>query len=171
MRSDSTSTLSSHSTPPLKSPVLPVLIAGAGLGGLALANSLSRSNIPFLVLERDSDLHGRAQGYRIAIDGGKGTGGADGLRAVLSAERFAFFERTCGAEEGVSGRVDAKSGKLEAKGVWGMISTGGLALIWALLSRVLGKRWDGGMGLWRFISGCAYLFSPIDRSHLIEITR
>jgi hypothetical protein len=117
--SNSASTLAPPSITPVRPSILPVLIAGAGLGGLALANSLSRSQIPYLVLERDSDLHGRAQGYRIALDGGgRGNkGGADGLRAVLGGEKFELFEKTCGEECGASGRVDAKSGKLEAKGV------------------------------------------------------
>ena len=156
MRSSSVSTL--VSAPSATSSPLPVLIAGAGLGGLTLANSLSRSNIPFVVLERDSDLLGRAQGYRISIDGGKGTGGADGLRAVLSPEKFAFFERSCGNEDGAAGRVDAKTGKLESKGVYGLLSAGGLAVVWALVSRIVGKKWDGGAGLWRLISGCECAF-------------
>lgn len=146
----STTTISASTSPP----ILPVLIAGAGLGGLALANSLSRARIPYLVLERDSDLHGRAQGYRIALDGGgRGNkGGADGLRAVLTGKKFEVFEKTCGEECGASGRVDGKSGRLEAKGIWGMIGTGGFGLVWALLRRVVGRKWDGGRGIWRLFS-------------------
>jgi hypothetical protein len=154
--SNSALTLVPPSITPARSPnpILPVLIAGAGLGGLALANSLSRARIPYLVLERDSDLHGRAQGYRIALDGGgRGNkGGADGLRAVLTGENFEVFEKTCGEECGASGRVDAKSGRLEAKGIWGMIGTGGFGLVWALLRRVVGRKWDGGRGIWRLFS-------------------
>jgi hypothetical protein len=152
--SNSASTLAPPSITPVRPSILPVLIAGAGLGGLALANSLSRSQIPYLVLERDSDLHGRAQGYRIALDGGgRGNkGGADGLRAVLGGEKFELFEKTCGEECGASGRVDAKSGRLEAKGIWGMIGTGGFGLVWALLRRVVGRKWDGGRGIWRLFS-------------------
>lgn len=160
MRSASTSTLAppslstttiSASTSP---PILPVLIAGAGLGGLALANSLSRARISYLVLERDSDWHGRAQGYRIALDGGgrDNKGGADGLRAVLGGEKFEVFEKTCGEECGASGRVDGKSGRLEAKGVWGLVGTGGFGLVWALLRRVVVRKWDEGRGIWRLFS-------------------
>ena len=107
------------------------------------------------MLERDSDLHGRAQGYRIALDGGgRGNKGcADGLRAVLSEEEFKVFEKTCGEECGASGRVDGKSGRLEAKGVWGMVGTGGVGLVWALLRRVVVRKWDGRMGLRRLFSG------------------
>lgn len=154
--SDSALTLVPPSITPARSPnpILPVLIAGAGLGGLALANSLSRARIPYLVLERDSDLHGRAQGYRIALDGGgRGNkGGADGLRAVLTGEKFEFFEKTCGEECGASGRVDGKSGRLERKGIWGLIGTGGVGLVWALLRRVMVRTWARGRGLWRLVS-------------------
>lgn len=44
-----------------------VLILGAGLGGLTLAQSLRKKGITFRVFERDSDPHARPQGWAIAL--------------------------------------------------------------------------------------------------------
>lgn len=48
-------------------PDLPVLIAGAGPGGLALAQGLRKRNIPFRVFERDADDAARGQGWAVAL--------------------------------------------------------------------------------------------------------
>lgn len=45
-----------------------VLIAGAGVGGLCLANGLRAAGVRVSVFERDHDLAVRNQGYRIHID-------------------------------------------------------------------------------------------------------
>ncbi|ORX39067.1 hypothetical protein BD324DRAFT_649160 [Kockovaella imperatae] len=50
-------------------PRKPVLIIGAGLGGLVLAHGLRRRNIPFELYERDVADSSRAQGYRITLQG------------------------------------------------------------------------------------------------------
>lgn len=65
----------------------PVLISGAGLGGLLLARSLRNSNIPFLLFERDSSVAARGQGYRIRVS----SEGLTALEQVLTAEQYAKF--------------------------------------------------------------------------------
>ncbi|KAH7319571.1 hypothetical protein B0I35DRAFT_214993 [Stachybotrys elegans] len=44
-----------------------VLIVGAGLGGLALAQGLKKHGVDFTLYERDANAEARAQGYRIKI--------------------------------------------------------------------------------------------------------
>lgn len=44
-----------------------VLIMGAGLGGLALAQSLRKQGISFEIFERDADKDARSQGWAIAL--------------------------------------------------------------------------------------------------------
>ena len=44
-----------------------VLIIGAGLGGLALAEGLMNAGFDVTVFERDESLTSRPQGYRISI--------------------------------------------------------------------------------------------------------
>lgn len=44
-----------------------VLIIGAGLGGLALAQILQVKNIPFRIFERDEEFDTRAQGWAVAL--------------------------------------------------------------------------------------------------------
>ncbi|WP_322012959.1 FAD-dependent oxidoreductase [Paraburkholderia sp. J12] len=67
-----------------------VSIAGAGPGGLCLAQGLRRAGIDFDVYERDPALSSRHQGYRIRID-------ADGQRALaqcLPADLYALFRQS-----------------------------------------------------------------------------
>lgn len=44
-----------------------VLIIGAGLGGLSLAQSLRKQEISFEIFERDADEDARFQGWAIAL--------------------------------------------------------------------------------------------------------
>ncbi|KAI0480929.1 FAD/NAD(P)-binding domain-containing protein [Xylariaceae sp. FL0804] len=44
-----------------------VLIVGAGLGGLALAQCLRKQEIPFEIFEREPDISSRSQGYAIGM--------------------------------------------------------------------------------------------------------
>lgn len=44
-----------------------VLILGAGLGGLALAQALRKLGITFEIFERDESPHARFQGWAIAL--------------------------------------------------------------------------------------------------------
>lgn len=44
-----------------------VLIVGAGLGGLTLAQTLRKQGISYEIFERDEDENGRFQGWAIAL--------------------------------------------------------------------------------------------------------
>ena len=44
-----------------------VLILGAGLGGLTLAQSLRKQGVSFEIFEKDQGLHSRFQGWAIAL--------------------------------------------------------------------------------------------------------
>lgn len=67
----------------------PILIIGAGLGGLALAQGLRKAGLPFKIFERDQTP--RSQGYRIRLHGE----GIVGLHSVLTPEIWTLFEQTC----------------------------------------------------------------------------
>ena len=69
----------------------PVLITGAGLGGLTLAHGLKNLEIPFHIFEADPSSDFRAQGYRLKIN----ADGAAALQSVLSPEMWQYFEETC----------------------------------------------------------------------------
>lgn len=45
-------------------------MAGAGIGGLCLAQGLVRAGLEVTVYERDEALHSHGQGYRLHIDAG-----------------------------------------------------------------------------------------------------
>jgi 2-polyprenyl-6-methoxyphenol hydroxylase-like FAD-dependent oxidoreductase len=64
----------------------PVLISGAGLGGLLLAQSLRSHRIPFKLYERDTDGSSRSQGYRLSIS-------VDGLTALEQVLDPVHYER------------------------------------------------------------------------------
>lgn len=70
---------------------LHVVIAGAGLGGLCLAQALKKQGISFVVYERDNAADSRTQGYRIRID----ETGQKALAACLSPELNHLFHQTC----------------------------------------------------------------------------
>lgn len=67
-----------------------VVIIGAGLGGLCLAQGLKRAGIRFDVYERDPAADSRLQGYRIRID----TDGQRALEACLPQAQFDLFRAT-----------------------------------------------------------------------------
>ena len=69
-----------------------VVIIGAGLGGLSLAQGLRQAGIPCQVYERDPSPEFRKQGYRLHIDGA----GDTALRAVLRPELHELFRATAG---------------------------------------------------------------------------
>jgi len=78
----------------------PILISGAGLASLLLAQSLLRASIPFLVFERDASISFRAQGYRLRLS----TEGLDAIESALGPEKFQTFWDACG-KTGGSGLV------------------------------------------------------------------
>jgi 2-polyprenyl-6-methoxyphenol hydroxylase-like FAD-dependent oxidoreductase len=67
-----------------------VLIAGAGLGGLCLAQTLCKSDIEVEVFERDSSPWDRPQGYRLHLE----ADALNALREVLSPDLHRLFEAT-----------------------------------------------------------------------------
>ncbi|KAJ3039843.1 hypothetical protein HDV00_011752 [Rhizophlyctis rosea] len=68
-----------------------VIIIGAGIGGLALAQGLKQHSIPFTIYERDSSPYARSQGYRVRIN----EAGSASLKRVLPADVYELFEQTC----------------------------------------------------------------------------
>ncbi len=71
---------------------LRVAVAGAGLGGLCLAQGLARRGAEVTVYERDASLAGRRQGYRLHLDARAGLA----LAECLPSELFRLFLATCG---------------------------------------------------------------------------
>lgn len=69
-----------------------VLIIGAGIGGLALAQGLRRTGISVSVYERDRGPADRPQGYRLHLN----PTGLRSLRECLPQEVFEAFEATSG---------------------------------------------------------------------------
>ena len=69
-----------------------VVVTGAGLAGLALANGLAGAGHDVTVLEADQEANARPQGYRIHLDGR----GLRALEGLLPAEYYRLVEQTCG---------------------------------------------------------------------------
>lgn len=68
----------------MKKKINSILIIGAGLGGLALAQGLLKAGFHFTVFERDESPTSRAQGYRISIR----SLGMQALGALLTPEKM-----------------------------------------------------------------------------------
>lgn len=75
---------------------LPVLILGAGISGLALAQGLLRANIPFHIYEHDHTFNQRSQGYRVRITGP----GVSALKELIPGELYTRLELSCAAHRG-----------------------------------------------------------------------
>ncbi|KAF6235199.1 hypothetical protein HO173_006393 [Letharia columbiana] len=111
----------------------PILILGAGISGLALAQGLLKSNIPFRIYERDTHFNLRAQGYRVRIIGP----GIEALQSVLSSKLYQRLEASCATNalggSGPSARLNALSaeelesffGKAGPPGMGGQPGPGG----------------------------------------------
>ena len=69
-----------------------VAVAGAGLGGLCLAQGLVRAGVDVQVYERDAALDVRRQGYRLHVDARAGLS----LEKCLAPELFRLFLATTG---------------------------------------------------------------------------
>ncbi|ETS82269.1 hypothetical protein PFICI_07271 [Pestalotiopsis fici W106-1] len=67
-----------------------VLIIGAGVGGLCLAQGLHHRGIPFRVFERNESLAAKSQGYRFRLV----NPGIEALERTLSPELWDLLERT-----------------------------------------------------------------------------
>ncbi|TKA65366.1 hypothetical protein B0A55_09562, partial [Friedmanniomyces simplex] len=79
----------------------PILICGAGLASLLLAQSLLRAKIPFLIFERNAGVSFRAQGYQCL----------DAVEATLTPDHWQRFWNTCGKTAGVGfAALDAITG-------------------------------------------------------------
>lgn len=74
----------------------PILISGAGLASLLLAQSLRNSNIPFRIFERDASFAFRGQGYRLRLS----QEGLDAVEAVLDKPLWERFWEACGKTSG-----------------------------------------------------------------------
>lgn len=70
---------------------LRVAVAGAGLGGLCLAQGLLRAGADVTVYERDASMTGRRPGYRLHVDARAGLA----LQACLPPQSLAMFQATC----------------------------------------------------------------------------
>ncbi|WP_104946775.1 FAD-dependent oxidoreductase [Chromobacterium vaccinii] len=68
-----------------------VIIVGAGIGGLCLAQGLAKAGIGFEVWEADAGPQVRGQGYRLRID----AMGQRALRQCLPPELFELFRASC----------------------------------------------------------------------------
>ena len=69
---------------------LKVLIAGAGLGGLCLAQALRQHDVEVEIFERDKSLWDRPQGYRLHLD----SDGVNALSQSLTPELYKLFDAT-----------------------------------------------------------------------------
>lgn len=86
----------------------PILISGAGLASLLLAQSLLQAGIPFLIFERDASISFRGQGYRLRLS----PEGLDAIESVLGPEGFQRFWDTCGKTGGAGfGAINATTGE------------------------------------------------------------
>jgi hypothetical protein len=92
-------------------PNFPILIIGAGISGLALAQGLKKAGIPFHVFENDPTPAFRPQGYRFRVDGG----GAAALREVLTDDLFERFEKVCALTVLGATGIDASNGEVRPK--------------------------------------------------------
>jgi 2-polyprenyl-6-methoxyphenol hydroxylase-like FAD-dependent oxidoreductase len=70
---------------------LRVAVAGGGLGGLCLAQGLLKAGVDVTVYERDAQLAGRRQGYRLHVDARAGLA----LEQCLPPASLAVFQAIC----------------------------------------------------------------------------
>jgi 2-polyprenyl-6-methoxyphenol hydroxylase-like FAD-dependent oxidoreductase len=91
----------------------PILISGAGLSSLLLAQALTRAKIPCVIFERDASVSFRAQGYRLRLS----DEGLDAIEKSLGPEKFQEFWDKCGKTGGGGfSVVDAITGEVAPVG-------------------------------------------------------
>lgn len=88
-----------------------VIVAGAGLGGLTLAQGLRRSGIDVTVYERDA-ARGRPQGITLHLD----ERGQDALRACLPSEHLMMVKATMGGQREQALRLSVDDDQLTVSG-------------------------------------------------------
>lgn len=69
----------------------PVLVVGAGISGLCLAQALNKARIPFRVFERDAALDSRPQGYRLKLQ----ADASKALAEILPEDIYKEFQTSC----------------------------------------------------------------------------
>ncbi|KAJ3297661.1 hypothetical protein HK104_000251 [Borealophlyctis nickersoniae] len=92
-----------------------VIIVGAGLGGLALAQGLKKHNISFSIFERDQSSAYRPQGYRLRIR----PDGTTGLQTVLPDDVWNLFRSTAATTGFGFTDIDAITGEQIPSAPWG----------------------------------------------------
>ncbi|KAK3713684.1 hypothetical protein LTR37_008378 [Vermiconidia calcicola] len=70
---------------------VPVLIMGAGISGLCLAQALNKAGIDFQVFERDPAINSRPQGFRLKLE----KDGAQALLTSLPPDTYDAFKTSC----------------------------------------------------------------------------
>ncbi|KAK4115988.1 FAD/NAD(P)-binding domain-containing protein [Canariomyces notabilis] len=88
-----------------------VLIVGAGLGGLCLAQGLKKHGISCSIFERDDTPHARAQGYRVKVFPDT----VPDLQYLTTPELFAEFEAQTAETVMVETAINAVDGRLLAR--------------------------------------------------------
>lgn len=84
-----------------------VLIIGAGISGLCLAQGLKKLNVPFKVFERDAEVAARTQGYRVRL-----LDGCQVIDEVVPAEVSELFHATTAIYEFGIHHCDAITGEV-----------------------------------------------------------
>ncbi|MEZ0110117.1 2-polyprenyl-6-methoxyphenol hydroxylase-like FAD-dependent oxidoreductase [Catenulispora sp. EB89] len=90
---------------------LKVIVAGAGIGGLALARGLHAAGVEVAVFEKDAGAAFRNQGYRIRVNGD----GIRALRNLLAPSAFELFAATAGTPGGRMDTLDQNLRRLHAQ--------------------------------------------------------
>lgn len=101
-----------------------VLIIGGGIGGLALAQGLKKSGVPFHVFEQDPTPDFRAQGYRLKLN----SDGSKALNEILSDSLWAQFQDTCAVCEEGETNFDAIAATIIASRAGPRRTRGGVAI-------------------------------------------
>jgi 2-polyprenyl-6-methoxyphenol hydroxylase-like FAD-dependent oxidoreductase len=89
-----------------------VIIIGAGLGGLSLAQGLKKEGISFSIFERDPSKNCRRQGYRLRIN----PDGSAALKSNLPDNIWKLFQDTCATTIAGFSQIHAETATLVERG-------------------------------------------------------